>query len=208
MLDAHGQPTGLAINASRRADRDISEMLGLVKGMLFDGTVSDIEAQMLAQWLERHPDLASHWSARAIRDRLLRALADGVIDEDERHELQSLMGDLVGGKATTVLGEDGASTLPIDTPLPTLQWTGQVYVFTGQFAFGTRAECEREVFRRGGACEGNVTKRTGVLVIGTFGSRDWAQTSFGRKIEKAVSLRSAGQPLSIVPEDYWASVLG
>jgi hypothetical protein len=48
-----------------------------------------------------------------------------------------------------------------------------------------------------------VTKRTDYLVIGTFGSRDWVHTSFGRKIEKAVSLRGSGSGIAIAVEDHW-----
>jgi hypothetical protein len=61
--------------------------------------------------------------------------------------------------------------------------------------------------KRGGLCEANVTKRSTFLVIGTFGSRDWVHTAFGRKIDKAVSYRSAGTPLRIVAEDHWAGAL-
>ncbi len=53
-----------------------------------------------------------------------------------------------------------------------------------------------------------MTQRTNYLIIGTFGSRDWVHTSFGRKIEKAVQYRIAGCRLAIVGEDHWAASLG
>lgn len=55
-------------------------------------------------------------------------------------------------------------------------------------------------------CDGNITRRTSYLVIGTFGSRDWVHTAFGRKIEKAVSYREA-VPLRIVAEEHWVRTL-
>jgi len=82
-----------------------------------------------------------------------------------------------------------------------------VYVFTGQFAYGTRADCGREAISRGARVERDITRRTTFLVIGTFGSRDWAQTSFGRKIKRAVELRDSGFALRIVGEDHWATAL-
>lgn len=57
-------------------------------------------------------------------------------------------------------------------------------MFTGKFAYGTRADCEREVSDRGSLCELTVTRRTSFLVIGTFGSEDWAHSSYGRKISE------------------------
>jgi hypothetical protein len=53
-----------------------------------------------------------------------------------------------------------------------------------------------------------VTLRTSFLVIGTFGSEDWAHSSFGRKIEKAMDLRRRGvSSIRIVGEDHWATAL-
>jgi hypothetical protein len=64
------------------------------------------------------------------------------------------------------------------------------------------------VTERGGSCEGNVTRRTSFLVIGTFGSRDWQHSSYGAKIRRAVELRDSGFALRIVGEDHWAASLG
>jgi len=95
----------------------------------------------------------------------------------------------MGGTASLVLGYEGASTLPLDTPPPLICWgPDEVYVFTGRFAYDTRKDCEREVTERGGTCEPNITRRTSFLVIGTFGSRDWVQSSYGRKIQRAAEL--------------------
>ena len=94
--------------------------------------------------------------------------------------------------------------LPLDVPCPTFEWTGAVFVFTGKFAFGTRADCQRQVSKLGAFCEDNLTKRTTYLVIGTFGSRDWVHTSFGRKIQKAVQFRAGSKLPMIVGEDQWA----
>ena len=80
-------------------------------------------------------------------------------------------------------------------------------VFTGKFAFGPRSDCERAVIKLKGICERGVTKRTDYLIIGTFGSRDWVHTSFGRKIEQAVDYRDAGESLAIVAEENWVRAL-
>lgn len=88
-----------------------------------------------------------------------------------------------------------------------LVWRRSIFVFTGKFAFGPRAECQRQAVARGGLCEENVTQRTTYLIIGTFGSRDWVHTPFGRKIEKAVKYREAGLGVAIVAEEHWAGCL-
>lgn len=206
-LDPHGQPFNVLFNQARRTERDLSEMLGIVKGMLADGIVNDAEAKCLRDWGINHQDVLVSWPANVIFSRLTQHFADGRIDESERADLQDLLASLIGGTASQVLGYEGASTLPLDKPAPLICWHEEVYVFTGRFAYGTRIDCQREVTQRGGSCESNVTRRTSFLVVGTFGSEDWAHTSYGRKIQRAVDLRGSGFALRIIGEDHWARAL-
>jgi NAD-dependent DNA ligase len=137
--------------------------------------------------------------------RLERIFTDGRVDPEEQAELAQLLQDLVGGKVSVAAGKNLSTTLPVDDPPPPIEFNGQVYVFTGMFAFGPRRECQRVVEELGARCESSITQRTTVLVIGTFASRDWKETSHGRKIMKAVDYRDRGVPLVIVGEDHWAS---
>jgi hypothetical protein len=206
-VDPHGQPFNVRFNRARRAERDLSEFLGLAKGLLADGTVSQAEAELVRTWLHNHPSAIEQWPLDRLTQRIERIYRDGQIDEAERCELSELLSAIVGGTAGIVLGEDAASTLPLDAPPPVFSWPGSTFVFTGKFAFGTRSDCERQVGKLGGICNSDVTLRTNYLIIGTFGSRDWVQTSFGRKIEKAVEYRTAGHALAIVGEDYWVKCI-
>lgn len=206
-VDADGQPLNTRFNRARRADRDIAELLGLAKGLLADGVVTEHEAEVLARWISVHSDAAEQWPINVLAARVGRIIHDGRVDDDERAELAEILSEIVGGAGGVVVGEDVATSLPLDSPPPTLVWAGAVIVFTGKFAFGSRAECQRHVALLGASCEGNVTRRTTHLVIGTFGSRDWVQTSFGRKIEKAVESRATtGRPI-IIAEDHWAECI-
>lgn len=207
-LDDDGQPMSPWLNRTRRLERDCAEMLGLAKGVLADGTITVAEADLVRDWAGQHPDAMGQWPINALKARLDRAFADGRIDEAEREDLSALLAAIVGGTAGMVGGEGATTALPLDQPQPALAWTGSVFVFTGKFAFGPREACQEQVVRRGAICEDNVTRRCRYLVLGTFGSRDWVQTPFGRKIEKAVKYREAGQPLAIVSEDHWAESLG
>jgi NAD-dependent DNA ligase (contains BRCT domain type II) len=207
MLDPNGQPLNLAFNSARRTERDICELLGLAKGLLADGVVTEAEAGLLHEWTRRHPDAQEYWAITALCKRLERAFSDGVIDEAERADLAELLETLVGGQAGVIAGADASTELPLDRPPPSISWAASVFVFTGKFAFGPRKDCERQVRNLGGHCEPNITQRTNYLIIGTFGSRDWVHTSFGRKIEKAVGYRESGTPLAIIAEDHWAGSL-
>jgi hypothetical protein len=204
-IDPHGQPYNIRFNRARRAERDLSEFLGLAKGVLADGTVTSAEADMVRGWTVAHHDAVEQWPLNLLSQRLKRIYADGRIDDAERVELTEILTSIVGGTAGIVLGEDASTELPIDPPPHTLVWSGSVVVFTGKFAIGTRAECERVAGVLGATCDSSLTKRTDYLIIGTFGSRDWVHTSFGRKIQKAVDLRGSGRKPLIVAEEHWVS---
>ena len=207
-LDDNGQPLNGFLNKKRRIERDISELLGLAKGMLSDGVVNDQEAQYLGAWGQNHPDALAQWPTMLIFTRLQQILDDGRLDDKERIELHELLSSLVGGTASLLLGYEGATTLPLDIPPPAVSYgPGEVFVFTGKFAYGPRYKCEEEVAGRRSTCEADVTRRTTFLVIGTFGSEDWVHTTYGRKIQRAVELRNSGWPIRIVGEEHWASTL-
>lgn len=205
-LDVHGQPVG-NYNTAQRRTREVAEMLGLAKGIIADGVVNDAEVTFLREWAHGHQEAITQWPASLIFSRLEQIIADGRIDEHERIELYELLASLVGGTETVALGFDMPSTFPLDTPAPLMLFENEVYVFTGRFAYGTRRHCEAEIVARGGAVSENVTQSTSFLVIGTFSSRDWITSAYGRKIQHAAKLRDSGFPLRIVGEDHWARAL-
>jgi hypothetical protein len=196
-----------ALNATRRAERDVSEVIGLLKGFLIDDVITDQEVQFLSNWGDTHADALGRWPLSVLFERIRAATADDVISGEERAQLRAVFLSIVGGTVTVHLGGQGASDLPLDVPPPPIAWPDSVFVFTGQFAYGTRAGCSAEVRSRGGRVELNVTKRTSYLVVGSFGRRDWVQSSYGRKIERAIELRQDGSRIHIVGEDHWANSL-
>lgn len=202
--DAHAQPSEW-LNLTRRIDRSVHELLGLIKGIIADRHVTADETQLLRSWMIANPEAASAWPGNVLAERITRIYADGRADEDEREDLRLLLDDIVGG-ATQEAGNP-ATRLPLDDPPPPLRYNGSVYVFTGRFFSGTRQWCEDKVESRGAVSSSSVTRRTNYLVIGELGSRDWKHTSFGRKIQKAVEVRSDGHPLAIIAENHWADSL-
>jgi NAD-dependent DNA ligase len=206
-IDQDGQATNKSFNAKRRTERDIAEMLGLIKGILADGIINDTEVNYITNWLATHPDSISAWPGNILANRLERIFQDGKITEEERLDLKELLTDLVGGNAGIIGTANASTSLPLDNPAPNIVFKNNIFVLTGKFAFGPRKACEQFIQNAGGVCDNDITKRTRYVVIGTFSSTDWIQTSHGRKIEKAVELRETGQQISIIGEDHWAASL-
>lgn len=121
-FDEHGQPLNAGFNAHRRLERDISEMLGLAKGILADGRVEENEVHLIRDWIKAHPDLVETWVGNILCQRLEKIFIDGRISAQERNDLQELLTDLVGGKAGIIANRNAATTLPLDKPPPKIKY--------------------------------------------------------------------------------------
>ena len=169
--------------------------------------LSSKEAFALTTWAEEHSDLALAWPGNVLYKRLRRIFDHGHASEPEREDLSELLQELAGGTGGTIGGETATTGLPLDHPQPKLEILNRTFVFTGRFAYGTRGACEEAVRQLAGWAESRMTTRTDYLIIGTFASRDWLQTSYGRKILKAVEYREKYSTPAIVSEQHWVSHL-
>ena len=202
-FDEHGQPVIRAFNAQRIADRDTDELLGMCHGLLADGVVNQLEAEYLRNWMAAREEVRSQWPGNLIHARLYEYLEDGVLDSDEKEELFEFMAQLTG-HTDTPLPATTSTALPFDSPMPELTIDRTTFCLTGRFAFGSRKDCERLITSLGGLIHPRPLKKTEcVLVVGFLGSTDWIHSSYGRKIEQAVSFRTEGRPIAIVSEDHW-----
>jgi NAD-dependent DNA ligase len=206
LVDENGQPAK-ALYFTRLLDRQITEMLGLVKGIICDGAVTDAEIVALKQWLKANPDVTATYPGDQLARRMLKIMQDGIIEEGERAELKEFLLDMVGEPEGLTGTMRDPTRLPIDTPPPTILFDRCEYVFTGTLASGTRTWAEERVAERGGTCAKTVTKRTSYLVVGLLASEAWVQSTHGRKIQKAVELRESGQPIHIVAEEHWLEAI-
>jgi NAD-dependent DNA ligase len=187
-LDDYGQPHP-SVNRDRRLDRHVQELVGICKGQLADNLLSDEEIFSLTNWFILNSESIAKWPCNVIGLRLQKILEDGKVDEEEREELFSLLSDLTG-------------RLPITKPAPDVIFKGRTFCFTGKTAYGARKKCAEEVESRGGTFYNYVSTRIHYLVLGVIGSRDWAHSTHGRKIEDAVALK-----IPIITEEHWVSYL-
>ncbi len=204
--DADGQPPK-AFHYHRLVDRQITEMLGLAKGIICDGVLTDAEAMALRQWVRANPDACHAYPGKDLSLRVLTYLEDGVVDDDEREELKEFLMELVGEPDDLTGSMQEATRLPIDSPPPTLLFDNREYVFTGLLAAGSRDWAQRQVTERGGRFANAITKRTTYLVIGLIPSEAWIQSTHGRKIQEAVRLKQSGHPIHIVGEEHWLEAI-
>jgi NAD-dependent DNA ligase len=96
-----------------------------------------------------------------------------------------------------------------DTPQPPVLFEGRVFLFTGEFEFGTRTRCEQAVRERGGVIPKNkeVSHVVDYLVVGAKGSATWKRETYGAKIEAAVVERHTHGKPAIITEEHWRAHL-
>ncbi len=205
--DRNGQPTNAALNKRGRTVREVDELIGLCKGIVADGVINSEEALFLQDWLEHNRESRGVWPASVLYPRIQSMLADGTLDNEEERELLGLLVQVSGGNPKFLDAHSLTSTLPLNSPIPSIVIPGNSFCFTGKLLYGSRTHCEEEISSRGGKILGGVSQDLNFLVIGLIGSRDWVHSTFGRKIEKAVAYRSKGVSLSIVAEEHFVNAL-
>jgi len=207
--DADGQPS-LLFNRARNGAKAVDQLVGICTGILADGEVNENEAAFFAQWVRTHAPDEPIWPFTDVLKRLDRIFADGVCDAEEREELKTVMQALCGFEEPQpeATAAPLATTLPLCAPQPELQFDGQQFVVTGKFAHGPRTAVFEAIEQLGGRpTDASPNRSTNYLVVGVFASRDWVNTSHGRKIEKAVQLRTQGTGIRIVSEAHWKQFL-
>lgn len=182
-------------------------LLGICTGILADGQLHDREILFLATWLREHEEVAGVWPGSEIARRVETILADGIITEEERRDLMEALQAISGNYfSDTGCAAPEAPLLPIDDD-PSIFFRDMTFCFTGKFLYGTRAACERMTLSLGGVAVDGITRELNYLVIGTLIEPSWANTTYGRKIEKAVNYRDSGCDLVIVSEKQWTAAL-
>lgn len=207
-MDLHQEFQSSRFFNKQRIDRRSAEsLIGIATGMVADGSINQQEAEFLKGWIENHLIQLDDPVINILYRRVSEMLSDGILQPEEADELLDLLHQFTGGPAPHQRSYIAPTTLPLDNPLPALEWTGRVFVFTGVMAFGRRQDCEQLVIERGALTAGTVTRKTNYLVVGSIGNEQWLNSTYGLKIKKAVELRESGLPLAIISEDHWQQSL-
>lgn len=197
---------------ARINSRDIAELIGVCKGVLANGTVDINECYFILDWLEHHRGCIDTWPASALYDTLNTVLEDGKLSSDAEGKMLDLLCSITGFMITTeyrgeVLRTNTSTTLPISTLDGPIIFEDKNFVLTGKFESGERKICESYVQARGGNTQKQPVQTSHYLVIGNVGNNQWAQSSYGRKIEKAMAMIETGHDIKIISETEWVKYL-
>lgn len=204
-LGEHGQPPA-HFHQKDREKRSCAEMIGICKGIIADGKVCEAEAKFLINWCEANPDAAVGGLGQELFRRLEKIWADGQATEDELKDLHHWIGQATGMvcPAAAEVPVNFATQAFFDDPEPEVEIKGRTFCFTGKPADGApRKEYEQRVKDRGGKVAPRVLVDLDYLVVCAIASKDWKQSNFGTKIEKALAYKKQGWPIKIISEQCW-----
>jgi NAD-dependent DNA ligase len=182
-------------------------LIGICSGITADGTVHDREISFLQTWIKENDQVVNSWPGNVISQRIQAIMADGVITPEERADLLDMLQQITGNHfADTGAAATEGPALPIDDD-PSIFFRNMSFCFTGRFIYGSRPACERAILGLGGTAIDHISGKLDYLVIGTMIEPQWINTSYGRKIEKAVNLQADGSDIVIVSERQWTAAL-
>jgi NAD-dependent DNA ligase len=198
----------MTATSNRIQSQAMNQLMGICSGLVCDGKLSDEEIVFLSTWAKSNVSIARDWPASTIYRRVEESLRDGVITEEERRLLLTTLQELAANDfvITGSAMPDGVPNVFDEDPHVIIPQN--VFCFTGEFLFGTRAACHRAVESRRGLISEGVTTKTNYLVIGARCSPAWFAANFGRKIQKAAEMAGSGDfELAIVREQDWSLAL-
>lgn len=190
---------------------DIQELHGIIHGILSDNVINSHEVKSLYHWLKDHKNLTGTYPYDEIYCVVCEVLEDWSVSEEETLRLKALLGNFVDTRNSMNISQVEIEHLQekyavdgICAREPEISIKGKTFCFTGTSSRAKRDEIAEMITERGGHFNNNVTKKTDFLIVGNEGNPCWMFNCYGRKVEKAVSLRKAGNRIMIVNElDFW-----
>lgn len=191
----------------QRIKKATEHLLGICNGLIADARIDPAEVRFLQTWLADNAALRDEWPGSAITRRIDAILDDGMITQAECIELLDTLRSIVSTDfADTGSAAPDCPAVPIDDD-PSIFFRDMTFCFTGRFTWGSRATCERATLALDGTVVDNVTQRLDYLVVGSLIEPQWAHSTFGRKIQKAVSYKEDGHDITIVSERQWIAAI-
>ena len=186
----------------------------MIHGIMADNMISRQELTGLREWMEQNEHLANVYPYTEISSIICSVLADGAVSSSENNYLKAFFSNFIKQEDTwhidweTILAtKKEMSVGGVCAVCPEIIFPNNVFCFTGKSSKSSREEFASLVNSRGGKYKNNVVESTNYLVVGNEGSSCWTFSCYGRKVEKAVNMRKAGNPVLLVHEnDFWDSI--
>jgi hypothetical protein len=205
--------------SKRLNEKNIQMLYGILQGLVADNEINDEEIHFLYNWFcdfnyktvmandsdyEFQNPHFGHFE-RKIANKVSDILEDGIITSLEKESLLKVIQDYLGGSPDEGIVGGQVINVPLDKDA--VLTSSDVFCFTGTMLGGTRKEWTERLSALNIACTKAVLVSTTVLVIGVEPSRDWINTSYGRKIESVINMKEKGRDIKIINQEMLESFI-
>ena len=191
---------------------DLQTLQGLCHGILSDGVITANEVFDLHQWLTENEHLNTYYPYDEIRSLVLSIVSDNKVDEEEVIVLKAYFRQFIKLEEESIqikIEEEtaGISISGLCTSEPNVTFKDNTFCITGVLKRGTREILQKDIRALGGIPTDSITKKTDYLIVGDNGNPAWAFSCYGRKVEKALSLRKEGHTIVLIHEFDFADIV-
>lgn len=191
---------------------DLQILQGICHGILSDGVINEKEVFDLNNWLESNEHLSSYYPYDELRSLVLSIVSDNKVDEEEIIVLKAYFKQFItlSDSETNELIKKETSEIQISglcTSEPNVIFENKTFCITGVLKRGNREKLQEDIKILGGIPTESVNKKTDYLIIGDSGNPAWAFSCYGRKVEKALSMRKEGHTIMLIHEFDFADIV-
>lgn len=191
---------------------DLQILQGICHGILSDGIINEKEVFDLNKWLEENEHLSTYYPYDELRSLILSIVSDNKVDEEEKLVLKAYFRQFISLKDNETNDEIKNETAEIQisglcTSDPNVIFENKTFCITGVLKRGNRETLQNDIIKLGGIPTESVNKKTDYLIIGDNGNPAWAFSCYGRKVEKALSMRKAGHTIMLIHEFDFADIV-
>ncbi|MGL1886935.1 MAG: BRCT domain-containing protein [Reichenbachiella sp.] len=176
----------------------MNQYIEFLKGITVDDVVDEKEFDKLVVETCKLSHMFTVFPLNIVQDKILELLSTNCVEPKDLKELCEMIKEICG---TDFMATDdalgGATRFFCDN---IESFSGRNVCITGKFLQGPRTEVASILEGKGARIHKNVNKETDVVIIGALESRDWINSSSGRKIERAHALREQGSGIQITCE--------
>lgn len=130
--------------------KEMQKLQEIVKDIIVDEKVSDLEIRQLEKWLLDHDNLKGFYPYDKIFGVVEAVMLDEILDTDEQVKLLNLLDAFVNPRTETA---------PIS-------FAGKIVCLSGDFVYGNKKQVEELLCDRGAIIAKSVTSKTDILILG------------------------------------------
>ena len=184
---------------------EIQLLQGILHGVLADGRLPEVELRRLIDWIEKNRHLRDCYPITEIESVITSVLSDGAISEADEELAKQVFECFCTPSENYAIrrAKQRSHHLSVGGVCavdPEVVVHGRQFCFTGISPIRPRAQLHEMIRMRGGVPRDTVVADLDYLVVCENVNEAWAFCAYGRKVERAMTMRRSGAKVLVIRE--------